>query len=160
MPRQPISSRRAPGSPTVEPTSRLPLNEFSARATAQTAPARTVVYTGNRPTVLIFGRADRAAINEASGSIRGLRAVGQRHVVVDVSGAVECDGRLLTMLARTHAQLADDTGTLEITGVKLPQFLPALRTATLDEVFVIYDAVRRETQPARSSSYGIQDIYG
>jgi hypothetical protein len=129
----------------VESTSCLPLNEFSVGASAQTARGRTVVHSGVRPTVLIFGRADRAAISEASGAIRGLRAVGLRHVVIDVSGALDCDGRLLTMLARAHAQLADDTGTLEITGVKLPQFLPALRTAALDEVFVIYDAVRRET---------------
>jgi hypothetical protein len=128
----------------VELTSRL-LPTVSARAIARTTPGRTVVYTDARPTVLIFGRADRAAINEASGAIRGLRAVGLPHVVVDVSGALECDGRLLTMLARVHAQLVDATGTLEITGVKLPQFLPAPRTATLDEVFVIYDAVRRET---------------
>jgi hypothetical protein len=37
---------------------------------------------------------------------------------------------------------------LTILGVVLPQFLPAFEVAGLDEVFVIYDAVRRAT-PAR-----------
>jgi hypothetical protein len=40
--------------------------------------------------------------------------------------------------------LAHDSGTLKIVGVQLPQFVSALRTAALDEVFVIYDAMRRE----------------
>jgi hypothetical protein len=114
------------------------------------SPGWPVVYAGARPTVLISGRADRAAVNQLSGAIRGLCAVGLRHLVVDVSDARDCDGRLLTVLARTHTQLADTTGTLDIIGVKLPQFLAALRHATLDEVFVIYDAVRQETRNAHA----------
>lgn len=113
-----------------------------------------VVYVGARPTVLISGRADRAAINQLSGAMRGLCAVGLRHLVIDVSDARDCDGRLLTVLARTHTHLADATGTLDIVGVKLPQFLAALHHSTLDEVFVIYDAVRRETRTTTRDQVG------
>jgi anti-anti-sigma regulatory factor len=97
--------------------------------------------------VRVAGRANRVTINEVSGAIRGLRAVGIRHLVIDMSAALDCDPRLLRVLARAHTQLADDAGALRITGVKLPQFLDALQAATLDEVFVIYDALRRETPP-------------
>lgn len=121
-----------------------------APARGRLTPGWAVAYVGARPTVLISGRADRAAINQLSGAIRGLCAVGLRHLVIDVSDARDCDGRLLTVLARTHTQLADATGSLDIVGVKLPQFLAALRHATLDEVFVIYDAVRRDTRNAHT----------
>jgi hypothetical protein len=123
--------------------------ERSARARAWLSPGCTVVYAGARPTVRILGKADRATISQFSGVIRGLRAVGIRQLIVDMSAALDCDGRLLTALARAHAQLADETGALRITGVNLPQFLTALQAATLDEVFVIYDAVRRAT-PSRT----------
>ena len=111
---------------------------------AESSPGWAVVYSGAHPTVLVMGRANRAATVQVSGTIRGLYAVGIRHLVVDVSAATDCDPWLLTVLARAHAQLAADSGTLRIVGVKLPQFVSALRTAALDEAFIIYDAVRRE----------------
>ena len=95
-----------------------------------------------------MGHADRVTINQVSGVVRGLRAVGIRHLVIDMSAALDCDGRLLAVLARAHAQLADAHGELKITGLEVPQVLAALRTATLEEAFVIYDAVRRDN-PAR-----------
>jgi hypothetical protein len=102
--------------------------------------------------VRLVGRADRVTINQISGVVRGLRAVGIRHVAFDMSAALDCDGRLLAALARAHAQLADVDGELKITGVMLPQVLDALGTATLEEVFVIYDSVRRDNPPPDEST--------
>jgi len=117
---------------------------ITAQTSTNPSPGWAVVYSGDRPTILVMGRADRAATVQVSGAIRGLYAVGIRHLVVDVSAAMDCEPGLLTVLARAHARLADDSGTLKIVGVQLPQFVSALRTAALDEVFVIYDAMRRE----------------
>lgn len=114
-----------------------------------TSPPRTLT----RPTVAgdglpcvvrVVGLADRATVVEVSGRLRGLRAVGVRHLVVDLSAAGTCDRFLLTVLARQRARLADENGSLTVVGVKLPTVLAAMRTATVDEVFVIYDAVRGE----------------
>jgi anti-anti-sigma regulatory factor len=91
------------------------------------------------------GRVDRAAISQVKGAIRGFRATGVRDLVIDLSAATECDGRLLTVLASARAQLADDAGALTITGARLPQFLTAMLAATVEEVFVLYDALRRGT---------------
>jgi len=105
-------------------------------------------------TIHVVGSADRAAVMEVAASIQALIADGSRHVVVDVSGAYDVDAQLLTLLARTRVTLAQEVGdhaepgSLTILGVVLPQFLPAFEVAGLDEVFVIYDAVRRAT-PAR-----------
>ena len=119
----------------------------STQIVAMPSPGCTVVYTGARPTVRLAGRADRLTINQVGGVLRGLRAVGVRRVVIDMSRAVDCDGRLLAVLARARNQLADAEGQLEITGVNLPQVLDALGAATLEEVFLIYDAVRRDNPP-------------
>ena len=107
-----------------------------------------VVYTGARPTVRVVGHLDRATISQVKGAIRGFRAIGIRHLVIDLSTAVDCDGRLLTVLASAHAQLADDAGALTITGVRLPEFLIALPAATLEEVFVLYQVLRRAPVPS------------
>ena len=131
----------------MEQASSAAADQLPAQAPAPPWPGCRVDYTGARPTVRVAGRADRVTINEVSGVIRGLRAVGIRHLVIDMSAALDCDPRLLRVLARAHTQLADDAGALRITGVKLPQFLDALQAATLDEVFVIYDALRREPPP-------------
>jgi anti-anti-sigma regulatory factor len=107
--------------------------------------ARPTVPGDGRPGVVrVVGFADRATVVEVSGRIRGLRAVGVRHLVVDLSAAVTCDRSLLTVLARQGARLADENGSLTVVGVRLPSVLAAMRAATVDEVFVIYDAVRGE----------------
>lgn len=116
--------------------------------TVETKPGDDAGDVRVHATVRLIGAVDRAAITEASGTIRGLIAAGLRHVVVDLSETDEVDGRLLTMLARTHAQLGADPerpGSLRIVGVQLPQFLAALQAAPLEEVFVIYDAMRYAT---------------
>jgi hypothetical protein len=105
----------------------------------------TVDYGGTRPTMRVWGCPDRAMVREISGLIRGLHAVGVRHLAVDLSAAVDCNRQLLTVLARAHARWADGSGVLWITGVKLPQFLYALQSASVDEVFLIYGAVRRDS---------------
>ena len=128
----------------MELFSRTSTEAPTAPTATKPSPGWAIVYAGARPRVLVMGRADRAATVQVSGAIRGLYAVGIRQLVVDVSAAMDCDPWLLTVLARAHAQLADDSGELNIVGVNLPQFVSALRTAALDEAFIIYDAVRRE----------------
>jgi hypothetical protein len=116
--------------------------ERSTRQPVRASAGCTVVYSGDRPTVWIVGQVDRVTINQVSGVIRGLRGVGIRHLAIDMSAALNCDGRLLTVLARAHTELADVNGELTIVGLRLPQVLAALRTATLNEAFVVYDSLR------------------
>jgi hypothetical protein len=104
-------------------------------------PGVEVAYAGDRPTVHVVGRVDREKIIEVSGTFRGLVAVGVRELVVDLTRSWDGSG-LLPVLARTRAALADRGGTLRLVGVAMPEFLAALRTAPLDEVFLIYDTVR------------------
>ncbi len=104
-------------------------------------PGVDVIHAGHRPTVHVVGRVDRDKITEVSGAVRGLVAVGVRELVVDLSGSWDGTG-LLPVLARTRAALAERGGTLRLVGLALPEYLAALRTAPLDEVFLIYDAVR------------------
>jgi anti-anti-sigma regulatory factor len=101
--------------------------------------------------VQVVGPADRAVTIRISGWIRGLVAVGVRILVVDVTEATDCDARLLTVLARTRRELVCERGSLMVVGVQLPQFLAALRAASLDEIFIVYDVVRREAGAARNA---------
>jgi hypothetical protein len=105
-------------------------------------PGVELAYTGDRPTVAVAGQVDRAKATEVSGTVRGLLAVGVNELVVDLTHAWD-SAALLTVLARTRADLADQGGTLRLIGVALPEFLAALTVAPLDEVFLVYDAVRR-----------------
>ena len=128
----------------MEPTSSTSTQTLTIPAVTKPSGGWATAYHGAQPTVVVMGRVDRAATVQVSGAIRGLYAVGVRHLVVDVSAATDCDPWLLTVLARAHAKLAADSGALNIVGVRLPQFVSALRTAALDEAFIIFDAVRRE----------------
>ena len=104
-----------------------------------------VSYTGDRPTVAVTGRVDGDRVAEVSGTVRGLLAVGVEELVVDLTHAWD-GAALLTVLARARAELADRGGTLLLVGVALPEFLAALRTAPLDEVFLVHEAVRRHAE--------------
>jgi hypothetical protein len=126
-------------------------------------PGVEVAYAGDRPTVAVTGQVDRAKVSEVSGIVRGLLAVGVSDLVVDLTHAWD-SAVLLTVLARTRADLADHGGTLRLDGVALPEFLAALTEAPLDEVFLVYDAVRRsadvgpaagEAHPASSVRRGV-----
>jgi hypothetical protein len=105
-------------------------------------PGVEVAYAGDRPTVVVTGQVDRAKVGEVSGTVRGLLAVGVGELVVDLTHAWD-SAVLLTVLARPRADLAEHGGTLRLDGVALPEFLAALSEASLDEVFLVYDAVRR-----------------
>ncbi|WP_433782103.1 STAS domain-containing protein [Actinomycetospora sp. CA-101289] len=96
-------------------------------------------------TIRLAGRADEVAITEITATIRRLVALGVRHVVVDVSEAGVLPGALLSVLARTHVRLSaeEPAGSLRLAGVHQPHVAAALETAGLDEVFLVYDAVRR-----------------
>jgi hypothetical protein len=100
-----------------------------------------VNHDGVRYTVAVTGEVDRATITELSGTLRGLVAVGVTDVTVDLRGCWE-GARLLTVLARTRRALSDRDGTLHLVGVAIPEYLDALRKAPLDEVFLVYDAMR------------------
>lgn len=140
----------------------LPPSSFARFATpgasspADPAPAADGAAPEGAPpaTVVVVGPGDRATAERVAGWVHGLIRAGTRNLVVDVSAAHDCDTHLLTVLARTRGLLTELGGTLEVTGVALPQFLTALRAAGLDEVFVVYDALRpdrrpRSGQPAR-----------
>jgi hypothetical protein len=114
------------------------------RAAAKAGLVSGVIYTGDRPTVRVVGRVDRDATSEVSGWIRGLIAAGVHHLVVDVSGARDCDPRMLTVLSRASAQLAGAGDSFRVVGLQLPEFLEVLPHASLDEIFVVHDVVRRE----------------
>lgn len=114
------------------------------RGTTTVRPVSDVVYAGDHPTVRIVGRVDRAVTSQVRGWIRGLIAAGAHHLVVDVSLALDCDRRLLTVLADAQARLGDDGESLTVIGLQLPQFIDVLPRASLDEIFVVYDVVRRE----------------
>jgi hypothetical protein len=96
--------------------------------------------------VTITGRVERHTATEVSGTLRGLVASGARALTVDLT---HCwDGHLLlTVLARTRTVLGEKNGMLQVVGVSLPEYLAALTTAPLEEVFLVYDAVRQETIP-------------
>jgi hypothetical protein len=100
---------------------------------------------GVRPTIVMSGPADHEAITRVAKAISDLISTGVRHLSVDVSGVYDVEVELLTMFACTRAALATAfavEGSLTIVGVKLPQFLPAMRDAQVDEVFLVYDAIR------------------
>jgi anti-anti-sigma regulatory factor len=120
------------------------------RATTTVSPVSGVVYAGDHPTVRIIGRVDRAVTSQVRGWIRGLLAAGAQHLVVDVSEAVDCDVRLLTVLADANARLAADGDSFAVVGLQLPEFIDALPRASLDELFVVYDVVRREAGRTRA----------
>lgn len=87
--------------------------------------------------VTLSGRIDRRVATEASNAIRGLVALGAERLTVDLADAHDIDVHLLTVLARVRGWLM-----LELTGIVIPELLPALRDAGPDEVFVIYEAVQ------------------
>ncbi|MEA2484679.1 MAG: hypothetical protein QOC55_2626, partial [Thermoleophilaceae bacterium] len=128
-----------------EPTTAADVQEFRPpRSTGV-----EVSYSGERPTVTVTGVVDSAKVTEVSGTVWSLIASGVTELVVDLTHA--CDGpALLTVLARTRADLADHGGTLWLVGVAVPEFLAALVAAPLEEVFLVYDAVRRDTEGTRT----------
>ncbi len=115
----------------------------------------TIDYVRDLPIVRVTGRVDGATVNEVSETVRGLVAVGVRELTVDLAQCWDGAG-LLTVLARTRADLTDHGGSLRVLGVALPEFLAALLSAPLDEVFLVYDALRRDSRdpaaPARTAS--------
>ncbi|WP_433038037.1 STAS domain-containing protein [Actinomycetospora sp. CA-053990] len=113
-------------------------------------PGVELTYTGDRPTLTVTGQVDRAKITEVSGTVRGLLAVGVDELVVDLTHAWD-SAALLSVLARTRADLAERGGTLRLVGVALPEFLAALTAASLDEVFLVYDAVRSNAEDRHSA---------
>ena len=101
-----------------------------------------VDHDGDHYVVTVSGQVDRPTITELSGTVRGLVAVGIPDLTVDLGACWE-GARLLTVLARTRRALIDRGGQLHLVGVVLPEYLAALRDAPLDEVFLVYDAIRR-----------------
>jgi hypothetical protein len=112
-----------------------------------------VRYSDDLPTVSVTGRVDPAKIAEVGATVRGLIAVGVTELVVDLTHSWD-GAALLTVLAHGRAELAGRGGTLRLDGVALPEFLAALVAAPLDEVFLVYDAVRRNGDDMRIRRHG------
>lgn len=102
-----------------------------------TQQVRSTVTGPGEVTVTLTGRVDQRVATEASNAIRGLVALGAERLTVDLAGAHDIEVCLLTVLARVHGWLE-----LTITGIVVPELLPALQDAQPDEAFVIYAAVR------------------
>ena len=56
------------------------------------------------------------------------------HLVVDVTEAIDCGGRLLSALSQGHVDQRMRGGSLMV-GVQLPHLLAALPTASVDGMF-------------------------
>jgi hypothetical protein len=111
----------------------------------------TVEHVGGQYTVSVRGQVDRPTVTEFSGTVRGLVAVGVPELTVDLAGCWE-GARLLTVLTRTRRALIDRGGRLTLVGLVLPEYLPALREAPLEEVFLVYDAMRHIPTPRTGSA--------
>ncbi len=112
-----------------------------------------VTYTDDRPTVAVTGRVTDERVSEVADTVRGLIAVGVDELVIDLTRSWDGAG-LLPVLARARAELAERGSSLYLAGVAVPEFLAALQAAPLDEVFLVYDAVRhtsRTTSHVRSA---------
>lgn len=106
---------------------------------------RIIVSRGeDRPTLHVIGRVDRILVMAVSTAIHELLAVDVRELVVDLSGVVN-GAALLPVLAHTRSALLGRGGFLRLLGVKSPDFLGALATAPREQVFLVYDAVSKET---------------
>jgi hypothetical protein len=138
-----------------EPTMAQGIHEQSTPAPEDRDPERLrrpgveVSYAEDLPIVAVTGQVDHAKVTDVSGTVRGLIAVGVTDLVVDLTRSWD-GAALLPVLARRHADLADRGGTLRLVGVALPEFLAALAAAPLDEVFLVYEAVRRNSDDSRS----------
>jgi hypothetical protein len=97
----------------------------------------------------LSGPIGRITAERIGTSITSLIAAGERDLLVDVSAVAQCTGHLLTVLSRARRTLTGRGGSLLIVGVQLPPFMTALETASVDEVFLVYDALRRDARPAR-----------
>jgi hypothetical protein len=72
-----------------------------------------------------------------------------QHVVVDVAGAQVATVRLLGVFAKVRALLAAEEGSFTVVGLRLPELSTMLETAGADEVFIVYDSIRRESATIR-----------
>jgi hypothetical protein len=124
---------------------RAPAHADAGRRARRTREKRStkvsVEHDGGQYTVAVRGQVDRPTVTEFSGTVRGLVAVGVPELTVDLGGCWE-GARLLTVLTRTRRALIDRGGRLNLVGVALPEYLAALYEAPLDEVFLVYDAMR------------------
>jgi hypothetical protein len=99
--------------------------------------------------VRLSGSIGRVTAERTATSIAALIDAGERNVLIDVSAVANCTGHLLTVLSRARRTLTGVRGSLLIVGVQLPPFLTALETASVDEVFLVYDALRRDARSGR-----------
>ena len=113
------------------------------QVSTRTGPRSAVVSV--EVTVQVAGVADLPVISEVAATIRAMITAGVRHLVVDVSAARAVGPEMLTVLARADAELNGGLGSFRLVGVALPEFDAALKDAALDEVFVVYDALRPRT---------------
>jgi len=102
--------------------------------------------------VRLSGSVGRVTAERTGTSISDLISAGERHLLVDVSAVAHSTGHLLAVLAGAHRTLTGLRGSLLIIGVQLPPFLTALETASVDEVFLVYDALRRDARPGRRAA--------
>lgn len=109
-----------------------------------------VEYVDDVPVVQVSGRVDPPLVDHAADTIAGLLAVDVAELRVDLTDSYN-GAELLPLLARVRADLVPRGGTLRLLGIALPEYLAALATAPLDQVFLIYEAVRTPCVQVRPS---------
>jgi anti-anti-sigma regulatory factor len=114
-------------------------------------PLRYLVGTDSsgRTTIRLRGHLDRASVAALDDCLRALLATGAQHVVVDVAGAQVATVRLLRLFANVRTLLAAEEGSFTVVGLRLPELIPMLQSAGADEVFIVYDSIRRESATIR-----------
>jgi anti-sigma B factor antagonist len=82
------------------------------------------------------GELDIFTAHDVSLGLREALALGCSRIVIDVSGVSFVDASALGVLARTHALVAADGGTIEFAAVS-PTFRRLCGLVRLDEVFAL-----------------------
>jgi anti-anti-sigma regulatory factor len=127
-------------------------------------PLRNLVSTDSagRTTMRLRGQLDRASVAALDDCLHALLATGARHVVVDVAGAQVATVRLFRLFAKVRTLLAAEEGSFTVVGLRLPELITMLQSAGTDEVFIVYDSIRRESatirlrRPGRTESRSVR----
>ena len=122
-------------------------DESDTRATPR--PAATVtVEAGGRATVRLLGDGDRSAAGAVGDRLAELAVDGVRDLVVDLTLSARCGPDLLGVLADARTGVVGRGGAMRVVGLDPAGVLDDLDVAPLEQVFLVYDALRADSAPA------------
>jgi anti-anti-sigma regulatory factor len=96
--------------------------------------------------VVLGGALDAWAMRAVGAHLRGQSDAGSRHLVVDLSRVEQLDDRLLALLRRVEARMANRGGVLELTGLT-PRVLHGMDDDPLARVFALFRAAFDRARP-------------